>query len=121
MTTPQSNGGGQINQSVVANDGKTIVSATYSGIWVSTNNARSWSLAPGSPARGPLGVAEGIDTFQQPDGTIYAGFAHGGIFYSKDIKIMDITSRSWDIRRETTRVEISGRWPQLPPVLWRGI
>ena len=46
VTSPSMNNGGQINGSVVANDGKTIVSATYSGIWVSTNNARSWTLAP---------------------------------------------------------------------------
>src|SRR5271169_739388 len=31
VTTPSSNNGGSINQSVIANDGKTIVSATYSG------------------------------------------------------------------------------------------
>lgn len=80
VTSPASNAGGQVNQSVIANDGKTIVSATYSGIWLSTNNARSWFLSPGSPK----GVAEGIDTFKQPDGTIYAGFAGGGVFYSKD-------------------------------------
>jgi hypothetical protein len=84
VTSPSMNNGGQINGSVVANDGKTIVSATYSGIWVSTNNARSWTLAPGSPAQGGKGVAEGIETFKQPDGTIYAGFANGGVFYSKD-------------------------------------
>src|SRR5271166_4057473 len=84
VTTPQSNGGGQVNESVIANDGKTIVSATYSGIWLSTDNARSWFLSPGSPVQGPNGVAEGIDTHKQPDGTIYAGFARGGIFYSKD-------------------------------------
>jgi hypothetical protein len=84
VTTPSSNNGGSINQSVIANDGKTIVSATYSGIWLSTDNARSWFLSPGSPPQGPHGVAEGIDTFKQPDGTIYAAFAHGGVFYSKD-------------------------------------
>jgi hypothetical protein len=76
--------GGQINGSVIANDGKTIVSATYSGIYLSTDNARSWFLAPGSPAQGGKGVAEGIETYKQPDGTIYAGFADGGVFYSKD-------------------------------------
>jgi hypothetical protein len=84
VTTPSMNNGGQINGAVIANDNKTIVAATYSGIWLSTNNARTWSLAPGSPAQGGKGVAEGIDTFKQPDGTIYAGFANGGIFYSKD-------------------------------------
>lgn len=85
VTTPGSNNGGQINGSVIANDGRTIVSATYSGIWLSTNNARSWFMAPGSPSQiPPSGVSEGIDTFKQPDGTIYAGFAHGGVFYSKD-------------------------------------
>ena len=80
VTTPSSNSGGQINNSVIANDGKTIVSATYGGIWLSTTNARSWFLAPGSPS----GVAEGADTYKQPDGTIYAGFANGGVFFSKD-------------------------------------
>jgi hypothetical protein len=80
VTSPTYNNGGQINGSVIANDGKTIVSATYTGIWLSTTNARSWFLAPGQPT----GVAEGADTYKQPDGTIYAGFAHGGIFYSKD-------------------------------------
>jgi hypothetical protein len=80
VTTPGSNSGGQINGSVIANDGKTIVSATYSGIWLSTNNARSWFKATGQPT----GVAEGIETYKQPDGTIYAGFANGGVFYSKD-------------------------------------
>jgi hypothetical protein len=84
VATPTSNGGGAINGSVVANDGKTIVSATYSGIWLSTNNARSWFQAPGAPAQGNTGVAEGLHTHKQPDGTIYAGFAHGGVFYSKD-------------------------------------
>ncbi len=85
VANPRSNSGGAINGSVIANDGKTIVSATYSGIWLSTTNARSWFLAPGSPAQGgSSGVAEGIDTFKQPDGTIYAGFANGGVFYSKD-------------------------------------
>jgi hypothetical protein len=80
VTAPGSNSGGQINDSVIASDGKTIVSATYSGIWLSTNNAKSWTRAPGTPT----GVAEGIDTYIQPDGTIYAGFANGGVFYSKD-------------------------------------
>jgi len=80
VTRPSSNSGGQINGSVIANDGKTIVSATYSGIWLSTNNARSWFQATGQPT----GVAEGIETYKQPDGTIYAGFANGGVFYSKD-------------------------------------
>ena len=80
VTSPVYNYGGQINNSVIANDGKTIVSATYSGIFLSTNNARSWFLAPGQPT----GVAEGLETYKQPDGTIYAGFAHGGVFYSKD-------------------------------------
>ena len=80
VTTPSSNSGGQINGSVIANDGVTIVSATYGGIWLSTNNARSWFLAPGQPT----GVAEGIDTYKQPDGTLYAGFANGGVFYSHD-------------------------------------
>lgn len=84
VTTPQSNGGGAIGASVIANDGKTIVSATYAGIWLSTNNARSWLLSPGSPAMGVNGVAEGMVTHKQPDGTIYVGFAHGGVFYSKD-------------------------------------
>ncbi len=85
VTTPNSIGnGGTINQSVIANDGRTIVATSYSGIWLSTNNARSWFLSPGSPAQGTNGVAEGIDTYKQPDGTIYAGFAHGGVFYSKD-------------------------------------
>ena len=80
VTTPVSNNGGQINASVVAADGRTIVSATYSGIWLSTNNARSWFGAPGQPTR----VAEGIETFKQHDRTIYAGFSHGGVFYSHD-------------------------------------
>jgi hypothetical protein len=85
VSTPGSNLGGQINGSVIANDGKTIVSATYSGIWLSTNNARSWFLAPGSPPQGPPNNAgEGFETIKQPDGTIYAGFAYGGVFYSKD-------------------------------------
>ena len=85
VTAPSYNNGGQINGSVIANDGKTIVSATYSGIWLSTTNARSWFLAPGSPVQGiTTGVDEGIETYKQPDGTIYAGFAGGGIFYSKD-------------------------------------
>ena len=80
VKTPGSNNGGQINGSVIANDGVTIVSATYSGIWLSTTNGKSWTLAPGTPQ----GVAEGIETYKQPDGTIYAGFARGGVFYSKD-------------------------------------
>lgn len=84
VTTPKYNYGGQFNASVVANDGKTIVSVTYSGIWLSTDNARTWFMAPGSPQQGQTGVAEGIETYKQPDGTIYAGFAHGGVFYSKD-------------------------------------
>lgn len=85
VATPSSIGnGGAINESVIANDGKTIVSTTYSGIWLSTNNARSWFLSPGSPFQGTKGVAEGMDTHKQPDGTIYAGFAHGGVYYSKD-------------------------------------
>jgi hypothetical protein len=80
VTKPNSSLGGAINASALANDGKTIVSATYNGIWLSTDNARSWFLAPGSPT----GVDEGIDTYKQPDGTIYTGFANGGVFYSKD-------------------------------------
>ena len=84
VTTPSNNLGGQINRSVIAKDGKTIVSTTYSGIWLSTTNARSWFLAPGSPMPGVNGVAEGAETHIQPDGTIYAGFAAAGVFYSKD-------------------------------------
>jgi hypothetical protein len=80
VTSPSSTYGGQINASAIASDGRTIVSATYSGIWLSTTNARSWFLAPGQPT----GVAEGITTFKQPDGTLYAGFADGGVFYSHD-------------------------------------
>jgi hypothetical protein len=77
VTTPASNNGGQINASVVAADGRTMVSASYSGIWLSTNNARSWFGAPGQPTR----VAASIET--QHDNTIYAGFSHAGIFYSQ--------------------------------------
>ncbi len=85
VTTPKGVGNGAtINESVIANDGKTIVATSYSGIWLSTDNARSWFLSPGSPYQGVGGVAEGMDTHKQPDGTIYAGFAHGGVYYSKD-------------------------------------
>jgi hypothetical protein len=85
VTVPKGVGNGAtINESVIANDGKTIVATSYSGIWLSTDNARSWFLSPGSPYQGVGGVAEGMDTHKQPDGTIYAGFAHGGVYYSKD-------------------------------------
>ncbi|HZD31545.1 MAG TPA: hypothetical protein VE779_07770 [Candidatus Angelobacter sp.] len=85
VTTPNSVGNGSSwGQSVIANDGKTIVSTALSGIWLSTDNARTWVHSPGSPVQGTNGVAEGLDTHKQPDGTIYAGFAHGGVFYSKD-------------------------------------
>jgi hypothetical protein len=60
--------------------GRTILSATYSGIWLSTTNARSWCLAPGSPT----GVGEAITTYKQPDGTVYGDFALAGVFYPHD-------------------------------------
>jgi len=60
--------------------GRTILSATYSGIWLSATNARRWLLAPGSPT----GVGEVITTYKQPGGIIYADFAPGGVFYPHD-------------------------------------
>jgi len=109
VNTPSSNNGGQINASVIANDGRTIVSATHSGIWLSTTNARSWFLAPGSPT----GVGEGITTYKQPDGTIYAGFALGGV--SSTRMTMDAIGRGCAILQEISPTVMSGPLRLLPP------
>lgn len=85
VTVPKSNGGGAIGYSVIANDGFTIVSATYSGIWLSTDNARSWFLAPGNPTQfTENGPDEELVTYKNWDGVIYVGTANAGVFYSKD-------------------------------------
>ena len=72
-----------------------------SGIWLSTTKGRSWCLAPGSPT----GVGEGITTYKPPDGTIYAGFALGGIFYSHDNGYQWANTIKDPLRRPGSRTE----------------